>query len=43
MALTMFAGKEGLTRPDQEMIRASWFLRVTPLLPGLAKPEIKVT
>jgi hypothetical protein len=28
-------------RPPQEMMRASWFLRVTPLLPGRAMPTIQ--
>jgi hypothetical protein len=30
-----------VTRPAQEMMRALWFLRATPLLPGRAKPEIQ--
>jgi hypothetical protein len=41
--MAMFVGKEGLARSDQEMMGASWFLRVTPLLPGRVKTEIKVT
>ncbi|MCX5918796.1 MAG: hypothetical protein NTX30_19215 [Deltaproteobacteria bacterium] len=28
-------------RPAQEMMRALWFLRATPLLPGRPKPEIE--
>jgi len=39
--LTLFLGEERLARPVQEMGRASWFLRVTPLLPGRAMPEIQ--
>jgi hypothetical protein len=30
-----------IARPTQKMKRASWFLRVTPLLSGRAKPEIQ--
>jgi hypothetical protein len=37
----MFLGKERLARPTQEVKRASWFLRATPLLPGRATPEIQ--
>jgi hypothetical protein len=33
--------KELLARPTQKTQGASWFLRVTPLLPGRAKPEIQ--
>jgi hypothetical protein len=36
-------GKEKLARPAQEMKRASWFLRATPLLLGQAPPEIHPT
>jgi hypothetical protein len=30
-----------IARPPQKMRRASWFLRVRPLLPGRATPEIQ--
>jgi hypothetical protein len=39
-AITRFLGKERLARPTQKMNRALWFLRATPLLSGLATPEI---
>jgi len=42
-AITWFAEKERLARPAQEMMRASWFLRATPLLPDGATPEIQIT
>jgi len=35
--------KNGLPAPANEGMRASWFLRAAPLLPGLATPEIQVT
>jgi len=38
---TLFLENEGLARPAQEMRVASWFLRVTPLLPGRATPAIQ--
>ena len=40
-AITLFLEKERLARPAQKMMRASWFLRATPLLPGRATPEIQ--
>jgi hypothetical protein len=39
--ITLFLEKERLDRPVQEMIRASWFFRATPFLPGRAMPEIQ--
>jgi hypothetical protein len=41
IGIPLFLGKEGLARPVQEMMRASWFFRATPLLPGQAMPEIQ--
>jgi hypothetical protein len=39
--IILFLRKERLARPVQEMIHALWFLRITALLPGRAKPEIQ--
>jgi hypothetical protein len=41
--VTKIVGKERLARPDQEMMSASWFLRTTPLPPGLTTPELQAT
>jgi hypothetical protein len=39
IGIPLFLGKEGLARPVQEMMPASWFFLATPLLPGQAMPE----
>ena len=41
IGITLFLRKELLARPTQKTQGASWFLRVTPLLPGRATPEIQ--
>jgi len=41
IGITLFLPEERLARPAQKMIAASWFLRVTRLLPGPATPAIR--
>ena len=41
IGITLLLRQGWLARPPQRTRRASWFLRVTPLLPGPATPEIQ--
>jgi hypothetical protein len=39
--ITRLSAKEWFARPAEKMNPASWFLRATSLLPGLATPDIQ--